>query len=151
VDAPALTPEEAAEAHAAAIRTMQDIRDAFGFQPLDEPETSALVPFIERGSLVYDPKAEALEFRLSAPLKLKNGEKMEFVKFREATALELEYIRGASSVYTNGGVNLGQWVDMTIRALVKTGDLAVGIGDRIKARDVDALKDIMVELGFFGR
>lgn len=139
------------EAKAEALRLLSEIRAAFGFEPLDDPETSALLPLLETGALLFDPKKETLEYRLSSPLELKDGSRQEYVTFREAAASELEYIRGGASLSGSKGMTLGEFIGMTVRVLVKTSDISTIVASRIKARDVDALKEVMTELGFFGR
>jgi len=141
---------EADETKTEALRLLSEIRTAFGFEPLEDPETSALLPLLVSGALLYDPKKQTLEYRLSSPLELKNGELVEYVSFREASASDLEYIRGGTSI-GGQGMSLGDFISMTVRVLVKTSDITTVVADRIKARDIDALKEVMTELGFFGR
>jgi hypothetical protein len=132
-----------------ALSLVAQVYQAFGLEPLEKPEESELYPYLADGRLVFDAKAEALEYKLAAPLELKNSERVEVVSFREPTASEIEAIRRP----LGNDSNLGSLATATIIALVKTGNIpgGTGVADRIKGRDIDALTKIMAELGFFHR
>lgn len=130
-----------------AKKVLADVYAAFGFGPVVNAEKSGLLPYLSDGRLVFDPTKATLEYRLSAPIELKTEKTIDFVAFREPTALEVEYIRADLA----GSISGGKIASATMRVLIKTGGLTVGLVERIKARDLDALSNIFTELGFFGR
>lgn len=133
-----------------AAKVLGDIYAAFGLGPVVDAEASALLPLIKDGRLVFDPARDRVEYRLASPLELKNGETLDVVSFRELAGTELEYVR--ANLESNGKtVRLGSFADATMRAIIKTGPLATGVAERIKARDLDTLQGVLAELGFFGR
>jgi hypothetical protein len=134
-----------------AARILRDIYNSFGLEALERPEASALWPLIIDGRLLFDASKDLVEYRLEKSIELKNGEKQEVITFREASGSELEYIRKDILVGGDERVSLGSFVSMTLRILVKISGLATGIVDRVKARDIDALRNVFLELGFFVR
>jgi len=140
------------DAKEAALKSIRQIYDAFGFDEVDAEEGSALFAPLCDGTLVFDASKETLEYRLSRPIELKNGEKMTVVTFKEAAASETEYIRkGVSITNSSQFFSLGDLATMTLKVLIKTGGMETNLADRIKSRDLDALSKIMTELGFFFR
>lgn len=139
------------DTHEATVRTLELIYDAFGLDPLDDWTESRLYKPVAEGRLLFDNSDGHCDYKLARPLELKNKDRLEYVSFREPSGSELEYIRQGVRAGGTDGLDLGELVTMTLRALIKTGGLAVGIADRIKGRDVDALREMLLELGFFLR
>lgn len=136
----------------AALKTLGEIYVAFGFPDVTPAEDSELFPLLVADRLAFDAASDVVTYSLAAPLELKNGEKLAAVTFREPAASELEYIRKGVMVGDSSHVfSVGDLVTMTLRTLIKTGNLSTNIADRIKSRDVDALAKVLAELGFFFR
>ena len=132
-----------------ALKTLADIYEAFGVEE-EAKADSALMPLLESDSLDFDNGSGFISYNLKAPLDLKNDGTVNVVKFREATAGELEYIRKGMNVNRSlETICTGDMVTMTLRVLVKTGGLATGLADRLKRRDITVLTPILTELGFF--
>lgn len=132
----------------AAVRALEAIYEAYDLGAV--PEESVLLPLLEDGDLVLVSGTEC-EYRLKAPVEQKNGERLTVVKFSEPAGADLEYIRSGMRVGTDGTFDLGALITATLKVLIKTGGLITGLADRIKARDLDMLSKVFLELGFFLR
>ena len=72
-----------------ALKVIQEVYDAFGFDDVKADESSALLPLILDGSLIFSGSTGYLEYTLKAPIDLKNEGKLTVVKFREPAVSEL--------------------------------------------------------------
>lgn len=139
-----------------AREVLRIIAHAFGLDPIN-PEESIMLPLIAEGRILFDSNKEAVEYVLSSPIELKNGEKVTYIALREPTGPDLEYIRAETNITIKSSgdtiekmTNAGSIVSTTIRAVAKSSDQSLAVAQRLKRRDIDTLSGVLAELGFFG-
>jgi hypothetical protein len=103
------------------------------------------------GRITFDAASEEGTYKLARPIRLENGEMVPSIKFREPNGAELQYINIGQRVEVNaesktGFMDLGLAAKGTIRYLTKVSGLALGVAERMKARDLAVVEAIA---GFF--
>ena len=111
----------------------------------------ALILAYMDGRISFDSASEEGVYKLARPIRLENGETVPSIKFHEPNGAELQYINIGQRVEVNaesktGSIDLGLSAKATIRFLTKVSGLALGVAEKMKARD---LAIVEVIAGFF--
>ena len=129
------------------------ICSAFGVEAPPIGSEGRPLSLIDEGRLVYDDKADKVEYRLASPLDVKAGNSIKSIAFGDPTQKDLEAIHKNIRVVSRSGeteIDLGDMDIMTGRIICQLGGVNSALVDRLKGRDTKSMQEIFTLLGFFG-